>query len=378
MVLQVLEKSRSGDVEDGADLALWPAATKILKELGVGSTAPGKGGLTESTDFWEQKTYPVHLVRMAKVSKARGPPESNGSPPGVSKAGPEVDGNATATTEPAPEEVLKVVDMDAVVLGEGEPFQLVGRKALMTALLSLVEERAGLERGARVLRAEQVLTPRGQFATAVVVGAEAAGSKGPGGGSASGPASRDVAEGETEPPRQEERPCRVLVGADGIHSVCRREVLAAADPTKAYPGGFSGDHPRPAAGGASTSGPRYGGEVCFRGVLDLKDDSDPAMAGLRGLFEDDEERKPGSMSVVYGDRIRFSWGYLDRARETGYWFVKQLTDEKDGVVERGRGPEGSEGKYQARWPEPLRSFARLTKKSCSYVHRIQDRAPLKR
>ena len=95
-------------------------------------------------------------------------------------------------------------------------------------------------------------------------------------------------------------------------------------------------------------------------------------AELRPLFEENERANPGSMSVVYGDRIRFSWGFLDSARETGYWFVKQLTEK--GENPHGRGGEGP----GERWPEPLRSFARLTDESCTYAHRIQDRPPLAR
>lgn len=313
---------------------MWPAATKILKELGMGSPESADVNSVHLVDFWRRKTYPVHLVRMAKVDKNQ-------------KDSKLVRSSAVAT---AHEVILTKVDMDAVVEGEGEPFQLVGRKALMSSLLPLLREGT-VRRSSRVVGAEQTFTPREQAASVYVTKI----------GDAAGVCSP-----------VEKRLCRVLVGADGIHSVCRREVSVAA--TTVADG--DGHYTLPSAA-TPTSSPRFGGEVCYRGVLDLKEGSAAAAAGLRRLFEEKEKQWPGSMGVVYGDRIRFSWGYLDGSRETGYWFVKQLTEKDSSGVQDSSGQSPREKLGEA-WPEPLRTFARLTGDGCMYAHRIMDRPPLAR
>lgn len=353
---QILEKNLDGDEAAGADLALWPAATKILKELGVGSTEPADGDeFVDLSDFWGRKTYPVQSVRICKVGDTKSPPEE-------STAGSSGGARSTSArpTAAAAETVLTKVDMDAVVDGEGEPFVLVRRQAVMSALLPLVDKDS-VRRGVRLLRAEQSPPPGEPTATAHIAQAESDDKSGGGGGSA------------------ERLSCRVLVGADGIHSVCRLEVSAAAaalsNLRQEDVGGdasASSSQRHPVAATAVRAGhARDGGEVCYRGVLDLRDGSPAAKAGLRAMFEEDEEKRPNSMSVVYGDRIRYSWGFIDGAREMGYWFVKQLTDKKGGVPQdAGRPGEG--------WPEPLKTFAEITGEECSYAHQIQDRPPLDR
>ncbi|CAM9168255.1 unnamed protein product [Scytosiphon promiscuus] len=368
---EILEKSLSGEDNGGADLALWPAATKILKELGVGSTESAESDeFVDLTDFWGRKTYPVRCVRICKVESKRKSPLQLGpeaaTAADTSTATSDVgDGSSrsggTGLAVAAPEAVLTKVDMDAVVDGEGEPFRLVGRQAVMSALLPLVET-GSVRRGVRVVRAEQsIVKPGGTMATAHIAtttgssGGDELGVDGGGGGSGNG---------------AERVGCRVLVGADGIHSVCRVEVSAAAamlpalrDDAGGVPSASSRGAPPVRAADA-----RDGGEVCYRGVLDLRDGSPAAAAGLRAMFEADEERRPSSMSVVYGDRIRFSWGFIDGTRETGYWFVKQLTGKENrNSLSLGEG-----------WPEPLRTFVELTGEDCSYAHRIQDRPPLDR
>lgn len=371
-VLQILERSLGRDDACGADLALWPAATKILKELGVGSNK------SDDSDFWEEKTYPVGFVRICKVEKpshqAATPPSplpSSASPTPGNGKGVSVGGGSLVA---APETVLTKVDMDAVVEGEGEPFRLVGRQAVMSSLIPLVEE-GNIRRGVRVRRVEQSFPPGKMVATAYLEGAM-------GGGAAPVEASSGAPTGSpvgnpADSPVEERVACRVLVGADGIHSVCRPEVHAATTMLSALRranGGGALPRDRDGAGAAAAraaASPRDGGEVCYRGVLDLKEGS-PA-AGLRSLFEDDEKKRPRSMSVVYGDRIRYSWGFIDGARETGYWFVKQLTAKGGGSSKEEEGkPLGD------RWPEPLRTFAKMTGQECSYAHQIQDRPPLDR
>lgn len=358
---QILEKSLVGEDVGGADLALWPAATKILKELGVGSTASAETDeFVDLSDFWGRKTYPVRCVRICKVENAKKAPSSLQG----AAAAPTADvstsqsGGGDASTRSggsglpvaAPEAVLTKVDMDAVVSGEGEPFRLVGRQAVMSALLPLVDKES-VRWGVRVVRAEQSIPPGETMATAHISRS---------GGKAA-----------------EQVKCRVLVGADGIHSVCRVAVSAAAAMLPALRDEAGNVHASSSAGATAAGSAaqavraadaRDGGEVCYRGVLDLRDGSPAAAAGLRAMFEEDEERRPSSMSVVYGDRIRFSWGFIDGTRETGYWFVKQLT---------GKKREDSSSLGQG-WPEPLRTFVELTGEECSYAHRIQDRPPLER
>lgn len=351
----------------GADLALWPAATKILKELGVGSAEPADSGFVNA-DFWERKTYPVHLVRMAKVV-----PKPNEVPSPASDSSPG-DGGSSSSVVSAPEEVLTTVDMDAVVDGEGQPFQLVGREALMSSLLPLLPGE-NIHRGVRVSRAEQVFLPGKNSAAAAYV------DKSPTLRSSAQTSSSSSKVGHVAP--GERRLCRVLVGADGIHSVCRPEVSATAAAVSAEDvlahERKSNTVPAADAAAAVAVTPRYGGEVCYRGVLDLREGSTASQ--LRPLFEEDEWARPESMSVVYGDRIRYSWGFIDSAQETGYWFVKQLADKERSVT--GSGSSGGKGRGPSEmpvqgWPEPLRTFARLTDKGCTYAHRIQDRPPIPR
>eukprot|EP00752_Nemacystus_decipiens_P013459 g11921.t1 len=361
---EILEKSLDGEDAPGADLALWPAATKILKELGVGSTESADGDeFVDLSDFWGRKTYPVQSVRICKVDNTKAPSEDSAA------AASDCGGNTSARPmAAAAETVLTKVDMDAVVDGEGEPFVLVGRQAVMSALLPLVDKKS-IRRGVRLIRAEQSPPPGEPMATAHIA-----------------QSSSDDRSSVGEP---ECLSCRVLVGADGIHSVCRLEVTAAAaalsnllqeDGGGASSASSSQGHPAVATA-VRAGRARDGGEVCYRGVLDLRDGSPAAKVGLRAVFEEDEERRPNSMSVVYGDRIRYSWGFIDGSRETGYWFVKQLTDEERSHGDRKDGEEGGTqcaGCLGEGWPEPLRTFAEITGEECSYAHRIQDRPPLDR
>ncbi|CAM9183008.1 unnamed protein product, partial [Hapterophycus canaliculatus] len=350
---EILEKNPNGEDIDGADIALWPAATKVLKELGVGSTESTESdGLVDLSDFWGRKTYPVRSVRICKVEKGEkttSPQDPVTLPASGSSKGNGVSGLAAA----AKQAVLTKVDMDTVVDDEGEPFRLVGRKAVMSALVSLVEKDR-IRRGVRVVKAQQSIPPGEMIATAHI--ARTTGGAG------------DEAE---------RLDCRVLVGADGIHSVCREEVSKSVAMLNVFRDESGNVHSinsgGPAAAGSAVpavraADARDGGEICYRGVLDLREGSPAAAAGLRAMFEEDEERRPSSMSVVYGERMRFSWGYLDKSRETGYWFVKQLTG--------GKGQD-SQPLGQG-WPEPLRTLVELTGEDNTYAHRIQDRPPLYR
>lgn len=323
----------------------------------MGSTEPADGDeFVDLSDFWGRKTYPVQFVRICKVDRG-----NTAADKGSDKSDrPSVAAGGQAFVA-APETVLTKVDMGAVVDGEGEPFRLVGRQAVMSALLPLVEKDS-VRRGVRVVRAEQSTQPGEPTAAAHI----------------------RTGLGESNPPERVN--CRVLVGADGIHSVCRVEVSAFAALISTFrddDGGTASTPPRenPAVAAVTAvraTGARDGGEVCYRGVLDLRDGSPAAEAGLRVMFEKDEEKRPNSMSVVYGDRIRFSWGFIDGARETGYWFVKQLTTKKSSDRGEGGAQQDDVQRLGKGWPEPLKTLAAMTGDECSYAHRIQDRPPLDR
>lgn len=376
---QILEKNLKGEGDGGADIALWPAATRILKELGVGSVESPDGEFADVSDFWRQKTYPIRSVRICKVddkpvlkggrstSSASNQDEYGGTKIGASvfgdgKAKKNNSSNLATTVISASDAttVLTEVNMDAVVEGEGDPFRLVERKVVMSSLRSLVDE-SNIRRGVCVVQAEQSYPPRESMATAHIVETTVKGSD---------------TRGTAPPPAT----CRVLVGADGIHSLCRLEI-STAPAAFTNIGGNEGSGSSPPAAAVTTiraTGPRDGGELCYRGVLDLRNGSVAAAAGLQVLFEEDEAKWPNSMSVVYGDRIRFSWGFIDGAHETGYWFVKQLTEKGSGSGSDKEKRGAQDEPLGKGWPEPLKTFAKMTSEECSYVHPIQDRPPLKR
>lgn len=94
----VLERREEGTVDTGADLALWPAAISIMRQLGV-------------KDAWFKRwCCGIDRVQMCNMA---------------------FDAGLRA-------EVLATIDMDAVAEGTGERFCLVPRQPLMTCLRELV------------------------------------------------------------------------------------------------------------------------------------------------------------------------------------------------------------------------------------------------
>jgi 2-polyprenyl-6-methoxyphenol hydroxylase-like FAD-dependent oxidoreductase len=100
-VILLERKASSVDAESGADLALWPSAITILRELGV------------PDDFFLNHCYPLDTVQMCNMDFAAS--------------------NAT---------VLKTLDMKRVTGGTGERFVLISRVKLMSALRDLVPSGA--------------------------------------------------------------------------------------------------------------------------------------------------------------------------------------------------------------------------------------------
>lgn len=102
--VEVLERRTDAlTAESGADLALWPGAITILKELGV------------PVSFFDDDCFALHTVHMCNMDFAPGADES-----------------PKAT-------VLTTIDMNAATDGTGESFVLVSRHALMTRLRALVD-----------------------------------------------------------------------------------------------------------------------------------------------------------------------------------------------------------------------------------------------
>lgn len=113
----ILEKrhapSAKNGQDSGADLALWPSAISILRELGV------------PDDLFERHCYPLDTVYMCNM-----------------------DFTSSNST------VLKSIDMQNVTEGTGERFVLVPRKHLMAALRALVPDNV-IFYGCQVDRVEE-------------------------------------------------------------------------------------------------------------------------------------------------------------------------------------------------------------------------------
>lgn len=106
----VLERRDSRhEAETGADVALWPGAITILRELGV---AP---------ELFDRYCFPLDTIHMCNMDF---------------KAGGEESGTATGVSAT----VLKTIDMVAVTKGTGEQFVLVPRQELMNALRDVVPD----------------------------------------------------------------------------------------------------------------------------------------------------------------------------------------------------------------------------------------------
>ncbi len=132
---------------------------------------------------------------------------------------------------------------------------------------------------------------------------------------------------------------RIVVGADGINSLCRNIIRSAK--------------------GEVDEASRYCGELCYRGVCDLKSNSE-----ISTLFLENERRKPAAMSIFYGDGIRASWGLIDQTQSKGFWWIKVKSPT----------PEPNPNAPSS-WPHPLNLLFQSTDPSSLYVHPILDRIP---
>eukprot|EP00188_Purpureofilum_apyrenoidigerum_P005524 Plantae.Rhodophyta-Purpureofilum_apyrenoidigerum.ctg7300.p1 GENE.Plantae.Rhodophyta-Purpureofilum_apyrenoidigerum.ctg7300~~Plantae.Rhodophyta-Purpureofilum_apyrenoidigerum.ctg7300.p1 ORF type:complete len:773 (+),score=131.55 Plantae.Rhodophyta-Purpureofilum_apyrenoidigerum.ctg7300:116-2434(+) len=254
----VIECREANYVDDGADLGLWPSAIATLKLLGV------------SASFFEEQTHRISRMYIKRID--------NG-------------------------EVLKAIDLDAVVEGTGEGFMLVSRHALMGELRKLVDEK-NIMYGCSI--------------TAVV----------------SNDTSATVSFRKST--SDESIEAGVLIGADGAYSRCRRFIDREAHIV-------------------------FKNEVCYRGLVDLS--GEPTREKTQAF----DNAQLGIMELLLSERIRYSFGYLSKRKDEGYWFVKQRSDK-----EAKRLSQDELRAHISSWPVALQELYRSTEESRSYVHSIED------
>lgn len=288
----IVEKKSQETHEDGADLGLWPSSIKILQALGIPDS------------FWRTKSYPVRRVYMTKL-------------------------HDQSAQENKKEDVLKLVDMNQVVKGTGEHFRLIGRQELMDVLHGLVdpsrimystkieniEEDAN---GVTVHLESTVEKPKSKYSDYIIYNTNNA---------TNNEDHKKVLRG------------RIVVGADGINSLCRNIIRSAK--------------------GHVDEASRYCGELCYRGVCDLKSNGE-----ISKLFLENERKKPAAMTIFYGDGIRASWGLIDQTQSKGFWWIKVKSPT----------PEPNPNAPLS-WPHPLNLLYHSTDHSSLYVHPILDRIP---
>lgn len=197
----VLERKLRGDADGGADLALWPSASAVLRAL-----MEDRAG--ETASLWDVDSYPVKTVYMTTVEHDTGA-----------------------------EQILKKVDMQSVVAGLDDNFRLVGRDKLINTIRSWCWPNNVIYDSHVTAVTEDVQQKQATVATA---------------------------------DGQKHTGC-LVVGADGINSLCRRAVV-----------------------GGEETGPRYGGEVCYRGLISLEGTPE---SRVHELLRTREEQRPESMTV---------------------------------------------------------------------------------
>jgi 2-polyprenyl-6-methoxyphenol hydroxylase-like FAD-dependent oxidoreductase len=130
----------------------------------------------------------------------------------------------------------------------------------------------------------------------------------------------------------------MVLGADGIGSTVRKILRGKAER------------------------PRYAGEVCHRGVIDLS--RTPARSPLRSILESPE----GEMKLIYGKGWRGSYGMI--GKDQGYWWFKHTLASSS--VE-GMDQSLPSEEVTASWPEPFAVLVRGTDEAGYYVEPVLDR-----
>ncbi|ORZ41658.1 hypothetical protein BCR44DRAFT_39250 [Catenaria anguillulae PL171] len=235
---------------------------------------------------------------------------------------------------------LRQVDMEEVTDRGG--FYLVVRQALMQRLREEVEARGiDVRYGAKVVRVTET---------------------------------RDHASVEYEANgMRNEVIGKLVIGADGVSSVCRRAIRAVLSK------GMGVDNDDDQEGE-----PRYAGEVCYRGVIDLH--RCPNSGEVRKLLDAVGDNV---MPLVMGVGIRASWSYINEDRSVACWWVKEKMDQRlrEQEVSRQEDDPGQDqlvGGWGAvrkaydqgvEWPHVLRTLQDATRTTDLYLQDIIDRSP---
>ncbi|KAJ3353543.1 hypothetical protein GGF32_002958 [Allomyces javanicus] len=335
----VLEKREHDTHLEGADVALYPTAIQVLVEMGI------------SDSFWPGFSTPVkrvHICRANELASTSAPPDVARHAGSAPAFGPNQYANPvhhelratllgqsvaadlpTAPLSPAQAAIhtltvptpMKSLSMDNI-LGENQIMRLTNRRALMRELQRLVPREKILFGASTIAlnehpsHVEVMFTYQSAFASISVP---------------------------------------VVIGADGVRSVCRHLV-------QKMPGGMA----RP---------PRYTGEICFRGsfAFGINENDSPTIAALKAQMADllikEDWQKPNSTSLYFGDNRRSSWGFLNEAGTAAYWWVREsYSGSRDEFAELKRKRDD-----KPEWPEPLRSMYMLTDTPDFYVQPIVDR-----
>ncbi|PXF49764.1 FAD-dependent urate hydroxylase [Gracilariopsis chorda] len=208
--------------------------------------------------------------------------------------------------------LLKRIDMEEVTRESGESFVLVPRQSLVKAIRALVPEEV-VEYGANV---ERIVESEDEDMTVVI-----------------------YSKTDDDGTNSSHRICsRVAIGADGARSRTRKHVAGNNVPEL-----------------------RYCGEVCYRGVLQLRQLDDETRDRVEELFPDAADAR--TMRICYGAGLRSSFGYMSADGEVAYWWVKVITSEAP--VNKGKIENCS-------WPEPLKTLHDVTADDAFYLNAIED------
>ncbi|KAJ3367193.1 hypothetical protein GGF31_007690 [Allomyces arbusculus] len=344
----ILEK-RAGDKHlEGADIAMYPSSMKILHDIGIPDS------------FWPENSKAVTTLHLCKaVGGADSPALTRAASvvnPGVSRSTPNVAASSSTPTLPmvtsldpsaphdghtqssptasvvsitkplgsqsiAPPVPMKTINL-ANVVGDNQALHFTNRRKLTLELQKLVP-RSNMLFGITVVQlreqtnhVEVIYTHQNTFGYMSIP---------------------------------------VVLGCDGIRSVCRQLVQQAR-----------GGEARP---------PRYAGEICYRGSFQLRPEpgADPERVAMleqiAGLLKGQADLRPGSLSLYYGKERRSSWGYLNETGDMAYWWAR----EPFGGARAEFSALQKKQPDKPEWPFPLRTLYRLTEAPDFYLQPIVDR-----
>ena len=231
------------------------------------------------SDFWNEYSYSVKKVHMTKLNEK--------------------------------EEVMNVVNMEKVVEGTGENFRLVGRKQLMSEINKIIQDNCKIKNKIKYnTKVNEIKILEDGVMVRIT----------------------------DKDDKISEINGRIVVGADGINSICRTILNSNNKLDNEI---------------------RYNGEVCYRGVCHLSNQTDE----IKKLFFENEVKKPQTMSIYYGNGMRGSWGLINDKGDIGFWWLKVKSDCNTSII-------------TDKWPFPFKELYEITQKSELYIHPISDRVPI--